>query len=74
MIKLKSQTFYYFYLSEENEIYISEEVPILDDEKKGWYHPKLGYRCYLTPLYIGDPVSSENVLEFYDFKEEKEHA
>lgn len=65
MIPLKSKTFYYFYLKDE-EYYISEEGPTMDDEKCGWFFGD--YKCVGCHIYIGDPKSSGNIQEFVDYK------
>lgn len=68
MIKLKTQTWYYIY-TDGKEFFLSENAPVRDDSKKNWHHPELGYRCYLKPFWIDNPVCSKNIQEFYNFNE-----
>lgn len=69
MIRLESETWYYIYTDGEN-IFISTDSPIRT-KKRPWYHTKWGYKMLYPPLYIRDPKSSGNIVEFTEWKDIK---
>ena len=72
MTKVKYNTWYYIYRTDNNDIFISEDAPIRDkspeeDPNLFWYHPKLKYRCIRLAFMVDD--ESQSLTEHQEFQD-----
>ena len=55
-MKFKLETWYYFYIDDEDKVTVSTCKPRWDSKEKKWFHPyDSRYQHYMTPIFIPKP-------------------